>query len=130
VCRPARTASAPEVGLTLAEANRSWPTATICGTDRHILKGDVPTCQPGGILSHEGVGTVEGIGTGIAVARGWTPVVREKLKAILRIESACRRLTARWPRCRACPHWRGRLPVTAACGPKNSKWMCPAATPV
>ena len=29
---------------------------TICGTDLHILKGDVPTCQPGRILGHEGVG--------------------------------------------------------------------------
>ena len=28
---------------------------TICGTDLHILKGDVPTCAPGRILGHEGV---------------------------------------------------------------------------
>ncbi|MDB5739247.1 MAG: Alcohol dehydrogenase GroES domain protein, partial [Alphaproteobacteria bacterium] len=26
---------------------------TICGTDLHILKGDVPSCQPGRILGHE-----------------------------------------------------------------------------
>src|ERR1700677_5093694 len=32
---------------------------TICGTDLHILKGDVPTCQPGRILGHEGVGMVD-----------------------------------------------------------------------
>ena len=32
---------------------------TICGTDLHILKGDVPTCTPGRILGHEGVGVVE-----------------------------------------------------------------------
>ena len=38
---------------------------TICGTDLHILKGDVPTCTPGRILGHEGVGIVESIGTGI-----------------------------------------------------------------
>jgi len=31
---------------------------TICGTDLHILKGDVPTCKPGRILGHEGVGVV------------------------------------------------------------------------
>ena len=31
---------------------------TICGTDLHILKGDVPTCEPGRILGHEGVGVV------------------------------------------------------------------------
>src|SRR4051812_34895498 len=29
---------------------------TICGTDLHILKGDVPSCTPGRILGHEGVG--------------------------------------------------------------------------
>ncbi len=31
---------------------------TICGTDLHILKGDVPTVEPGRILGHEGVGEV------------------------------------------------------------------------
>lgn len=31
---------------------------TICGTDLHILKGDVPTCKRGRILGHEGVGVV------------------------------------------------------------------------
>jgi alcohol dehydrogenase len=35
---------------------------TICGTDLHILKGDVPTCKPGRILGHEGTGVVEEIG--------------------------------------------------------------------
>jgi alcohol dehydrogenase len=35
---------------------------TICGTDLHILKGDVPTCVPGRILGHEGVGVVEDVG--------------------------------------------------------------------
>jgi alcohol dehydrogenase len=38
---------------------------TICGTDLHILKGDVPTCQPGRILGHEGVGVVESIGPAV-----------------------------------------------------------------
>lgn len=35
---------------------------TICGTDLHILKGDVPSCQPGRILGHEGIGVVESVG--------------------------------------------------------------------
>ncbi len=35
---------------------------TICGTDLHILKGDVPTCQPGRILGHEGVGVIDQAG--------------------------------------------------------------------
>ena len=39
---------------------------TICGTDLHILKGDVPTCVPGTILGHEGVGIIEAIGTGVS----------------------------------------------------------------
>jgi alcohol dehydrogenase len=38
---------------------------TICGTDLHILKGDVPTCAPGRILGHEGVGVVDSIGAGV-----------------------------------------------------------------
>src|ERR1700730_11285230 len=33
-------------------------TATICGTDLHILKGDVPAVKPGTILGHEAVGTI------------------------------------------------------------------------
>jgi alcohol dehydrogenase len=38
---------------------------TICGTDLHILKGDVPTCEPGRILGHEGVGIVEKTGASV-----------------------------------------------------------------
>lgn len=38
---------------------------TICGTDLHILKGDVPTCEPGRILGHEGVGVVEEVGAAV-----------------------------------------------------------------
>jgi alcohol dehydrogenase len=38
---------------------------TICGTDLHILKGDVPEVRPGTILGHEAVGTV--VQTGAAV---------------------------------------------------------------
>jgi len=38
---------------------------TICGTDLHILKGDVPAVTDGRILGHEAVGTVESIGSGV-----------------------------------------------------------------
>ena len=38
---------------------------TICGTDLHILKGDVPSCKPGTILGHEGVGVVHAVGAGV-----------------------------------------------------------------
>ena len=44
-------------------------TATICGTDLHILKGDVPTVSEGRILGHEGVGIVEEVGTAVAGVR-------------------------------------------------------------
>ena len=40
---------------------------TICGTDLHILKGDVPTCAPGRILGHEGIGVIESAGTGVTM---------------------------------------------------------------
>lgn len=38
---------------------------TICGTDLHILKGDVPEVTDGRILGHEGVGIVEETGTAV-----------------------------------------------------------------
>lgn len=38
---------------------------TICGTDLHILKGDVPTCKLGTVLGHEGVGIVDEVGAGV-----------------------------------------------------------------
>ena len=39
--------------------------STICGTDLHILKGDVPAVQPGTILGHEAVGTIVEKGAGV-----------------------------------------------------------------
>ena len=38
---------------------------TICGTDLHILKGDVPEVTDGRVLGHEAVGTVEQVGSGV-----------------------------------------------------------------
>ncbi|KUI48406.1 alcohol dehydrogenase [Mycobacterium sp. GA-1199] len=40
-------------------------TVTICGTDLHILKGDVPEVTPGRILGHEAVGTVVEVGAAV-----------------------------------------------------------------
>jgi alcohol dehydrogenase len=40
-------------------------TTTICGTDLHILKGDVPEVRPGTILGHEAVGTVVAAGAAV-----------------------------------------------------------------
>ena len=39
---------------------------TICGTDLHILKGDVPAVTEGRILGHEGVGVVEAVGAAVS----------------------------------------------------------------
>ena len=41
-------------------------TTTICGTDLHILKGDVPSIADGRILGHEGVGIVEEVGANVS----------------------------------------------------------------
>src|SRR6266851_4712008 len=40
-------------------------TSTICGTDLHILKGDVPSVANGRILGHEGIGVVEAVGPAV-----------------------------------------------------------------
>ncbi|WP_327092479.1 zinc-dependent alcohol dehydrogenase family protein [Nonomuraea sp. NBC_01738] len=61
---------------------------TICGTDLHILKGDVPTAEPGRILGHEAVGTV--VETGSAVSG-----LREGDRVLVSCISAC-------GRCRYC----------------------------
>ena len=45
---------------------------TICGTDLHILKGDVPAVTDGRILGHEAVGTVVAVGDGAAASRSAT----------------------------------------------------------
>ena len=42
---------------------------TICGTDLHILKGDVPETEPGRVLGHEAVGTVEATGEAVTTVR-------------------------------------------------------------
>jgi alcohol dehydrogenase len=45
--------------------------STICGTDLHILKGDVPETTPGTILGHEAIGTVQEVGAAVTtVAAG------------------------------------------------------------
>lgn len=39
---------------------------TICGSDLHILKGDVASCLPGTILGHEGVGVIDSVGAAVS----------------------------------------------------------------
>ena len=63
-------------------------TTTICGTDLHILKGDVPETKPGTILGHEAVGTVQAIGSNVST-------VAPDDRVLLSCVSAC-------GRCRFC----------------------------
>jgi alcohol dehydrogenase len=49
---------------------------TICGTDLHILKGDVPTATPGRVLGHEGVGVIECVGTAVSAFKTEDHVLR------------------------------------------------------
>jgi alcohol dehydrogenase len=44
-------------------------TTTICGTDLHIMKGDVPSVTPGRILGHEGIGIVGSVGAAVTAFR-------------------------------------------------------------
>ena len=39
--------------------------STICGSDLHILKGDVPETTPGTVLGHEAIGTVQEVGAAV-----------------------------------------------------------------
>lgn len=48
---------------------------TICGTDLHILKGDLPAVTDGRILGHEAVGTVETVGAGVRTLRAGARVL-------------------------------------------------------
>jgi alcohol dehydrogenase len=63
-------------------------TSTICGSDLHILKGDVPETTPGTVLGHEAVGTVQEIGAAVTTVKAGDRV-------LLSCVSAC-------GRCRFC----------------------------
>jgi len=63
---------------------------TICGTDLHILKGDVPAVTDGRILGHEAVGTVEEVGAGVKNVQVGDKVLVSCISACGRCEY-CRR---------------------------------------
>jgi alcohol dehydrogenase len=63
---------------------------TICGTDLHILKGDVATCAPGRILGHEGVGIVDTVGAAVSAVRAGDRVLVSCISACGKCEY-CRR---------------------------------------
>ena len=63
---------------------------TICGTDLHILKGDVPSCVPGTVLGHEGVGLIDTVGAGVTAFKPGDRVLISCISACGRCEY-CRR---------------------------------------
>lgn len=63
---------------------------TICGTDLHILKGDVATCMPGRILGHEGIGIVDSVGAGVTAFKPGDRVLISCISACGKCEY-CRR---------------------------------------
>ena len=67
-------------------------TTTICGSDLHILKGDVPETTPGTVLGHEAIGTV--VETGDSVG-----TVSEGDRVLLSCITSC-------GRCRFCKEGR------------------------
>ena len=63
---------------------------TICGTDLHILKGDVATCKPGTVLGHEGVGVIDAVGAGVTAFKPGDRVLISCISACGRCEP-CRK---------------------------------------
>lgn len=72
-------------------------TSTICGTDLHILKGDLPAVTDGRILGHEGIGVVEQVGTGVSEFHVGDKVIISCVTACLKCDF-CRR--AMYSHCR------------------------------
>ncbi|MBC7833069.1 MAG: zinc-dependent alcohol dehydrogenase family protein [Hyphomicrobium sp.] len=63
---------------------------TICGTDLHILKGDVASCKPGTVLGHEGVGIIDEVGAGVTSFKAGDRVLISCITACGRCEP-CRK---------------------------------------
>ena len=65
---------------------------TICGTDLHILKGDLPSCEPGRILGHEGVGVVDSVGTAVTAFKAADRVLISCISACGKCEYCRKRM--------------------------------------
>jgi len=61
-------------------------TSTICGTDLHILKGDLPLVIDGRILGHEGIGVVEQVGPGVSEFKVGDKVIISCVTACLKCD--------------------------------------------
>src|ERR1700687_3168551 len=69
-----------------SDAIISITTTTICGTDLHILKGDLPSVTDGRILGHEGIGLVEQVGTAVSEFRVGDKVIISCVTACLKCD--------------------------------------------
>ena len=67
---------------------------TICGTDLHILKGDVATVAAGRILGHEGIGTIEEVGAGVSRFRKGDRILISCITACGKCEYCRRNITS------------------------------------
>jgi alcohol dehydrogenase len=63
---------------------------TVCGSDLHILRGDIPTCRPGTVLGQEGVGIVEAVGSAVTAFEPGDRVLISGISGCSRCEP-CRR---------------------------------------
>jgi len=61
-------------------------TSTICGTDLHILKGDLPAVTDGRILGHEGIGVIEEVGAGVTEFHAGDKVIISCVTACLKCD--------------------------------------------
>ena len=75
----------PTIGLP-TEAIVRMTRTTICGTDLHILKGDVATCRSGTVLGHEGVGVIDAVGAGVTAFKPGDRVLISCISACGRCE--------------------------------------------
>ena len=85
---------------------------TICGTDLHILKGDVPAVTDGRILGHEAVGTVDEVGSGVKNVRVGDKVLVSCITA-----------------CGSCRFCRGRVAMGSASVAEAGFWATRSTEP-
>ncbi len=67
-------------------------TSTICGTDLHILKGDLPSVTDGRILGHEGIGVIEQVGAGVSAFHPGDKVIISCVTACLKCDFCRKRM--------------------------------------
>ena len=90
-------------------------TSTICGTDLHILKGDLPTVTDGRILGHEGIGIVESVGPAVSSFRASDQVLISCVTACGKCDFCRKSMYS---------HCRHGGPTTSSAGSGASIWKC------